>query len=83
MKQRIPFLLIAAGIALLLGGFVYDILFAGIPYQDPTPQMQASYNFHARVASVIRWIGVGVILFGATASVARLRKTNSKQPIPS
>jgi hypothetical protein len=80
MKRRLPLLLIAAGIALFLGGFAYDFEFAGIPYQDPTPQMQANYDFHARVASVIRWLGVGVILFGATVGVARLRKANSKQP---
>lgn len=28
----------------------YDIVFAGIPYQDPTPDLQARYAFHRSIA---------------------------------
>ena len=61
---------------MILAGFVYDVLFAGIPYQDPTPQMQADYDFHAKLASVARWvggcgIGVGVAIAGYRGAFAR------------
>jgi len=68
--------LIILGIITILAGFVYDILFAGIPYQDPTPAMLASYNFHAQVASVIRWSGLFVLTTGITFAI--LRKRNKK-----
>ena len=51
MKRFWPLVLIGAGLALVLGGFIYDVMFAGIPYQDPTPEMSARYAHHAHVAS--------------------------------
>ena len=50
-----------AGMALVIAGFVYDVMFAGIPYQDPTPEMQARWEFHSNIAF---WImSAGGILF--------------------
>ncbi len=66
-----PFVLIVVGLFLLIGGFIYDVMFAGIPYQDPTPEMSARYARHAFVASTIRWCGLGVFLFGALAKFIR------------
>lgn len=37
----------AAGLRLTGAGFVYDILFAGIPYQDAQTHLQDQYTFHA------------------------------------
>ena len=71
MKGCWPVMLIAAGVLLLLGGFVYDVLFAGIPYQDPTPALAADYARQARIASAIRWLGVGVFVFGALSGILR------------
>jgi len=71
MKRFWPFLLVAAGLFLLLGGFIYDVVFAGIPYQDPTPEMSARYARHAHIAAIIRWCGVGGLLVGALAGVSR------------
>ena len=45
------------GMIVLIGGFAYDLAFAGIPYQDPTPQMQARYDSNLRVAEIIEQIG--------------------------
>ena len=42
-----------AGLLLFSAGFVYDVLFAGMPYQDPTPALEASYAFHAHIAHVL------------------------------
>jgi hypothetical protein len=50
------------GIALIICGLIYDMIFAGIPYQDPTPAMTQKYNFHRFVANAIELIGlIGII----------------------
>ncbi|MCJ7592303.1 MAG: hypothetical protein MUO51_13200 [Woeseiaceae bacterium] len=71
MKQFWPHILIATGLFVILGGFIYDVIFAGIPYQDPTPEMSTRYSRHAHIASTIRWYGLGGVLFGALAGVGR------------
>lgn len=82
MTHRWPLLLIAAGFLLLLGGFVYDVLFAGIPYQDPPPALAADYARQARVAAAIRGCGVGVVVVGALSGGIRwaVRRLRSAGP---
>jgi len=53
---------IAGGTLLLMLGFLYEILFAGIPYQDPTPSMMRRYAFHEMIGQIIEWIGVLVLV---------------------
>ena len=72
MKRGWPLLLIVAGSLLMAGGFVYDVMFAGIPYQDPTPEMSARYAFHARIASITLGSGVGVFVVGSIAGIIRM-----------
>lgn len=69
MKRLWPFILIAAGLFFLIGGFIYDMEFAGIPYQDPTPEMSARYAYHSRVASSAYLTGAGLFLVGSVAGV--------------
>ena len=64
-----------SGLLLIVAGVVYDMLFAGIPYQDPTPQMQASWDFHHDVAGMIYGAGALVFVLGLIASPLRRRKT--------
>ncbi|WP_145372124.1 hypothetical protein [Maioricimonas rarisocia] len=71
MTRYWPLLLAAAGLLLLVTGFVYDVIFAGIPYQDPTPDMSARYARHAVIAAAIRWCGVGAVLLGLTVGLVR------------
>ena len=54
----------ALGVLIVLTGFVYDVLFAGIPYQGPTPELQARYDLHAGVANVFYMSGGIVLLIG-------------------
>ena len=58
----LPVLVLLLGVVVILAGFVYDVLFAGIPYQDPTPELAARYALHSAVAEAIR--GAGGIIFG-------------------
>ena len=71
MKRFWLYGLIMLGITIIFFGFFYDVLFAGIPYQDPTPAMVANYNFHAAIASMIRWIGAGISLLGIIVIMVR------------
>lgn len=81
-KRRLwPFILIAAGLFLLFAGFVYDMEFAGIPYQDPTPEMSARYARHASIASTIRCIGAGLFLLGSLAGLVRLFTRKAQSPV--
>ena len=70
MKRHRAATAIAIGFLLLLAGLLYDIAFAGIPYQDPTPEMSARYARHSRIAAGLRWAGVVVLLIGAVRSGA-------------
>jgi len=58
-----------AGLIVVAGGFIYDVEFAGIPYQDPTPAMSERYHHYAHIAAVIRWFGFAVFLFGVMAFI--------------
>ncbi len=72
MIQRWPLLLIAAGLTLLVSGFVYDVLYAGIPYQDPTPEISARYALHSNIAYTVRRSGMAIFFIGAVAGLLRL-----------
>ena len=71
MKRFSLFVLIALGIIIVFAGFVYDVLFAGIPYHDPNPALEANYNFHSHIASIIRWSGIGICIIGGMLMVIR------------
>lgn len=70
--RRLAPLLLAAGVALLAGGFLYDILYAGIPYQDPTPELAARYARDQATAG--RIMACGATLAAAGAIVFSIRK---------
>ena len=62
--------LVASGLILVLVWFVYGSIFAGIPYQDPTPEMSANYAFHSRVSDTIQVIGLSALLIGMVGGVS-------------
>lgn len=71
MNRFWPHFLIAAGLVLVVAGFIYNVLFAGIPYQDPTPEMSANYDRHAHIASAICWCGFVFFLLGSFVGIGR------------
>ncbi len=70
-----------AGAILLLIGLYYLVIKAGIPYQDPTAEMQIQYAVHSQIGEIL--IGKGFAIC-ACAGVLRLilglvwRKTKEK-----
>lgn len=65
MRYLRPLFVILAGLALVIVGFIYDMVFAGLPYQDPPPAVQSAWLFHKAIAEK-------VILFGLLAFVVGL-----------
>lgn len=63
--------LVVLGLIAIFSGFLYDVVYAGIPYPDPTPAMLASYNFHSQVASIIRWGGLCISAIGGSVMILR------------
>ena len=71
--------MIVFGIIIIFIGFVYDVLFAGIPYQDPTPALAVSFAFHSQIASIIRWGGASIVITGGVTIIfLRLTKQDRK-----
>ena len=70
MRWRLPLALLASGLVATVAGFGYDFAFAGIPYQDPTPEMAARFRFHSDIASVIEVGGLVIFSLGLVAGAA-------------
>ena len=71
MKRIIPFGLIVIGLIIIISGFIYDVIFAGIPYPDPTPELAAKYALHSQIAAIIRWSGFGLSIISGTLMIIR------------
>ena len=52
------------GLFMVFTGFTYEVLFAGIPFQDPTQELQAQYDFHSSIANICYKTGGVVLLLG-------------------
>jgi hypothetical protein len=57
----VPFVV---GVALLAVGVGYDLLYVGIPCQDPPPALERQYQENGRIASRIEGWGGDLILVG-------------------
>jgi hypothetical protein len=77
-------LLALGGMAVFGAGFLWDLAFAGIPYQDPPPDLLARWTFHKTVAD--RIMTTGAVMTGAgvlvrlLARVLRHRKGQGRRP---
>jgi hypothetical protein len=56
---------IAIGFGIMMAGLVYDIMYAGIPYQDPTPELAAEYAVSKTVADTLFLVGASVASLGS------------------
>lgn len=62
-------MLVAFGFGIMMAGFVYDILYAGIPYQDPTPQLAAEYAVSQTVANTLFLAGASIASLGSLLAI--------------
>lgn len=61
--------LIFAGVIMLAVGFYYQGIKAGIPYQDPTEEMQLQYTIYWKVGEELIYDG---FMIGSTGLVLRI-----------
>jgi hypothetical protein len=64
MKWLIPLAACLLGLFVFCAGLGYDVIFAGIPYQGPTPELRARYAFHSGVALSLELAGLGAFGLG-------------------
>ncbi len=55
---------LAIGLLILVAGFIYDIMFAGIPYQDAPVALQIKYDHNQKIASQMMTAGQYVFVAG-------------------
>jgi len=67
LSWLVPLTVVALGFTTIAAGFVYDLMFAGLPYQDPPPALEARWRYHSGVASAIEFAGAVVMLLGLSA----------------
>ena len=65
--REISSAVLLAGLTILMIGLYYLVIKAGIPYQDPTAEMQVQYAIHYGIGSVLSTIGVVLVLSGGIA----------------
>jgi len=82
LKIRILLLaLFGLGLLTIAAGFLYDLSYAGIPYQDPPPALQQQYEADQNTAACIMTLGAYIagpgfcllllsLLFGTKADEA-------------
>lgn len=59
-----------AGLIILVIGLYYLVIKAGIPYQDPTVEMQIQYEIHYGIGSILSKTGLILALCGGIARLA-------------
>ena len=76
MKRTLKILgLPLVGLLILIAGFLYFVTFAGLPYPDPTPELQAEWNYHENISWIILKIGGAVLFAGLLAIPFLIKKT--------
>lgn len=63
--------LLIFSVLVLLAALIYDTIFAGIPYPDPTPEMFASYMLHSRIAGIGYVLGFSALLMSMLFYIVR------------
>lgn len=73
-------MLVLAGLGIIVIGFGYDMRFAGLPFQDPEPDVQANWLYHTDMANRIYAGGIITFLIGsAWAMVGLVTRTLNKR----
>lgn len=61
--------IILAGILVLSAGLYYLVIKAGIPYQDPTPELQLQYSINMGIGDVLTKIGLCTTVAGSICRI--------------
>ena len=69
--------LIKIGLLLIVIGFLYEVFFVGVPYQDATEDLVVRYNRNEFIAVTLMQIGLGVVIVGIVLKLFLKRKKNA------
>ena len=61
--------ILLAGILMLAIGLYYMVIKAGIPFQDPTPEMQFQYSINMGIGDVLMKIGLCTTMAGSICRI--------------
>ena len=64
IKKRIGWIVLLLGCVLLIMGFIFEMILAGIPYQDPTPALTQKYLNYVLVAYTLYKAGIPIASLG-------------------
>lgn len=67
------------GVAFCLIGWFFVFIKAGLPYQDPTPEMTSHYNWYSTTGSALMQFGLFLIVAGLLISIIYKIKNQKKQ----
>ena len=62
MKKKVTNYIIIIGIVLFVVGFYAMFIKAGLPYQDPTPEMTRRWMLYYNAGKATMPIGIGLVL---------------------
>jgi hypothetical protein len=79
MKKSAKYIILI-GLALVVAGFLYDVVFAGIPYQDAPDDLQNEYVRDQEISLWIMSFGLAVVVIGGLIRmVDRIRQLSKKE----
>lgn len=62
------------GLLLMVFGFLYDIYFVNIPFQDPPPELLKKYMLHKTISDIIFYVGLILIVISIITRIIRPKK---------
>ncbi len=71
MGNKITRSLLLGALLLAVTAIIYNAVFAGIPYQDPSREQLMSYARHSRVSAVIMFASAGLGLSALFSAACR------------
>lgn len=71
MRQWVVRLLISCGLVALVAGFYFGAILAGVPYQDATPEQEASFSFYSNLGFGLLCLGAGLLVLGLIGFIAQ------------
>lgn len=71
-EAPLALVLMGAGFLNFMDGFSYDLVFGGIPCQDPMPEVTVRHTHLANVALLACHMVAGVVFLGILAGITRL-----------
>lgn len=69
MKKKIVQVMAVSGGILVIAGLYFTMVKAGLPYQDPTPEMVSQYERDMGIGMVLLLAGLGTGIFSLVYSV--------------